>query len=84
MKAAEKGKTPYTETINTHISPEWCVYRTFAYGDVADPLRIYLGKDCVKTFIEHIDDKVKRFYATFPQQLMTEITDVLKTEYEAT
>ena len=84
MKAAEKGKAPYTEKIDTYISPEWCVHRTFAYGDVADPLRIYLGKDCVKTFIEHIDDKVKWFYATFPQQLMTEITDVLKTEYEAT
>ena len=38
----------------------------------------------MKTFIEYIDDKVKWFYATFLQQLMTEITDVLKTEYEAT
>ena len=34
-------------------------------------------------FIAHMEDKVKRLYATFPQQPMTELTDVLKREHYA-
>ena len=45
---------------------------------------MYHGKDCVKIFIEYIEDEVKWFYATFPQQPMTEITDVLKRESKVT
>ena len=47
------------------------------------PLKMYRGKDCVEKFVEYIDEEVKRLYAAFPQQPMTELTDVLKREHEA-
>ena len=33
--------------------------------------------------IEYIEEEVKRLYATFPQQPMTELTDMLKKEHKA-
>ena len=83
MKAERKGKAPYTEKINTHVLSGWCVYSTFAYGDVPNLLKMYRGKDCVEKFVEYIEEEVKRLYATFPQQPMTKLTDVLKREHEA-
>ena len=76
MKAGRKGKTSYTEKINTHAPSRWCVHSTFAYGIVPNPLKMYRGKDCVEKF-------VKQLYATFLQQPMTKLTDVLKREHEA-
>ena len=55
------------------------MYRLFAYGDVLDPWKICHGKDCVGKFVEHIEDEIKCM-----QQPMTELTDVLKREYEVT
>ena len=78
MKAERKGEAPYTENINTQVPSGWSVRSTFAYGDVLDPLKRLCGK-----FVGHIEDKVNRLYATFPQQPMTELTDVLRTEHEA-
>ena len=78
MKAERKGKAPDTGKINTHRPSGSCVHNTFDYGDVPDPLKIYRGKDCVEKFVEHIEEEVKRLYATFPQQPMIELTDVLK------
>ena len=83
MKDERKGKTSYTEKINTHGPSGWCVHSTFSYGDVPDPLKMYRGKDCVEKFIEHIEDEVKRLYATFLQKPMTELTDVLKRVHKA-
>ena len=37
----------------------------------------------MKKFVEHIEEEVKRLYATFPQQPMIELTDMLKREQEA-
>ena len=65
MKDERKGKTPYTENINTHGPSGWCAHSTFPYGDVPDPLKMYRGKDCVEKFIEHIEDEVKLLYTTF-------------------
>ena len=48
MKTERKGKAPYTKKINTHVSSGWCVNRTFAFGGVYDPLKMYWGKDCVE------------------------------------
>ena len=53
------------------------------FGDVPNPLKMYQGKDCVETFVEYIEEEVKRLYATFPQQPMTELTNVLKREHKA-
>ena len=83
IKTERKGNTPYTEKISTLVPSGCCVHSTFDYGDVLDLLKMYRGKDCVEKFIERIDDEVKRLHATFPQQPMTELTDVLKREQEA-
>ena len=82
LKSKRKGES-YTEKINTHVPSGWCVYSKFAYGDVPDPLKLYRGKDCVETFVEHIEAEVKRLYETFPQQPMMELTDILEREHEA-
>ena len=42
---------------------------------------MYRGKDYVEKFVEHIEEEVKLLYATFPQQPMIELTDVLKREH---
>ena len=84
MKAERKGKVPYTEKIDTHVPSGWCVHRTFAYGDVPDPLKMYRGKDCEKVRRTHSrrSKEVKWLYATFPQQPVIEVTDALKREHE--
>ena len=78
----ERTGNSYTEKVNRHVPSGWCVYSKFAYGDVPDPLKLYRGKDCVEKFVEHIEVEVKRLYETYPQQPMTELTDVLKREHE--
>ena len=41
MKTERKGKTPYTEKINTYVPSGWYVHSTFGYGDISDPLKMY-------------------------------------------
>ena len=48
MKAERKGNASYTEKINTHAPLGWCVHRTFAYGDISNPVKMYQSKDCGK------------------------------------
>ena len=67
MKDGRKDKTPYTEKINTHVPSGWCAHITLAYGDVANPLKMYWDKDCVEKFLQYIKEELKRLYATFPQ-----------------
>ena len=47
-------------------------------------MKIYRDKDCVEWFVDQIEDEVKRLHATFPQQAMAEVTDVLKREHIVT
>ena len=54
----------------------------FAHGDIQDPLRVYRGQDCVETFIEHIENEVKRLYAIFPEQPMIPLTYILQQEHK--
>ena len=82
MKAGKNGKAPYTDKINTHVPSGSCVHSTFAHGDVPNPLNMHQGKDCVETFVEYIEEEVKRPYATFPQQPMTRLTDESKREHK--
>ena len=44
---------------------------------------MYQGKDCVKKFVEYIEEEVKRLHEIFPWQPMAKLTDVLKREHEA-
>ena len=60
-----------------------CAQSTFAYGDIPDPLKMYSVKDCVEKLVEHNEYELKPLYKTFPQQPMTELTDVMKREHEA-
>ncbi|XP_057305273.1 uncharacterized protein LOC130642205 [Hydractinia symbiolongicarpus] len=57
--------------------------RTFAYGEVPDPLTVYRGKDCVTRFVNHLEDEVKRLYSTYPQQDMLPLSEVLKKEHDS-
>ena len=83
MKTEREGKAPYTEMINTHVPSGWCVHSTFAYGNVSDPLKIYRGEDCVKKFVEYIEEEVRRLYEKILKQPVIKLTDVLKREHEA-
>ena len=83
MLYADFGKAPYTEKINTHVPSGWCVHSTFSYGDVPDLLKMYQGKDYVEKSMEYIEEEVKQLYATFSQQPMIELSDVLKREHKA-
>ena len=55
----------------------------FTYGDILDQFKMYRGKVCVEKFVKQMKDEVKRLYATYPQQLMTDLTDVMKLQHEA-
>ena len=55
-KAERKGKIPYTEKINAHVRPGWCVRNKFVHGDVLDPMKVYCDKHYVDKFIEHIEE----------------------------
>ena len=57
----------YTEKIDTQVPSGWCVHNIFAYGNVLDLLKIYLGKDCVETFVEQTEDEIKQLLVTIPQ-----------------
>ena len=37
----------------------------------------------MEKFVEYIEEEVKQLYAKFPQQPMTELSDVLKREHKA-
>ena len=83
LKTERLGKASYTEKLNTHVPSGWCVYSKFAYGDVPDPMTDYRGTDCVEKFMDHVEKESKRLCELYPQQPMSELTDVLKREYAA-
>ena len=83
MKNERKGKVPYTEKLNKHIPSEWFVNTTFSYGDVPDPLKVNQVKGYIQKFVEYIEEEVKQLCATFPQNPMTKLTEMLKREHEA-
>ena len=65
---------PYTNEVNQHTPSGWCVYSKFAYGDIDNPLRLYRGKDCIKTFCNYIKREVHRLYHMFPELSMDPLT----------
>ena len=70
MRAEWKCKVPYTEQINTHVLSGCCVHSAF-------PLKMYHGKGWDENFVQHIEHEVKLLDKIFPQQPMTEPTDLL-------
>ena len=65
---------PYTNEVNQHTLSGWCVYSKFAYGDVDNPLRLYGGKDCIKTFCNCIKGEARRLCHMFPELPMGPLT----------
>ena len=65
---------PYINKVNQHIPSGWCVYSKFSYGDVNDPLKIYRGKDCIKTFCNYIKGEARRLHHMFPELPMGPLT----------
>ncbi|XP_057310567.1 uncharacterized protein LOC130648531 [Hydractinia symbiolongicarpus] len=53
----ENARETKTKKLNKHVPCGWCTYSTFAYDDISYPLYRYRGKDCVKMFVQHIEDK---------------------------
>ena len=65
---------PYTNEVNQHTPSGWCVYSKFAYRDVDNPLRLYRGKHCIKTFCNYIKGEARRLYHMFPELPMDPLT----------
>ena len=63
-----------TKQINHHNLSRLCTYRTCAYGEVKDPLKLYQGKDCVEVFCKYIKEEVKRLYHMFLERPMKSST----------
>ena len=59
--------------INKHIPCGFCLYETFAYGESKDPLMLYRGQDCVKVFVDSIEQKVKAMFNK-PRKSMEKLT----------
>ena len=76
MDPVEPGSPnqPYTNEVNQHMPSGWCVYSKFAYGDVDNLLRLYRGKDCIKTFCNYIKGEALRLYHMFPELPMDPLT----------
>ena len=54
--------------VNQHIPSRFCIYSKFAYGEVENPLRLYIDEDCVEKFCDHIREEAKRLYHMFPEK----------------
>ncbi|XP_057296218.1 uncharacterized protein LOC130625168 [Hydractinia symbiolongicarpus] len=79
----EDKRETKTTKLNKHVPCGWCTYSTFAYGSVPDPLTVYRGDDCVKKFVDNLEDEIKRLYDTYNQQDMLPLTEVLKREHDS-
>ena len=66
---------PYTINANKYVPSGWCVYSTFSYGDVNDPLKLYRGEYCFEKFCKHLKQEAYRLYHLFPEKPMTPLTN---------
>ena len=61
---------PYTTEVNQHMPSGWCVYSKFAYGDVDNPLRLYIeAKIALKLFVITSKEKLVDCITYFPSYL---------------
>ena len=51
------------EKINTYVQSE----RHVCLWKCLDPLKMYLGKNCVEKFVEYNEDDLRRLCSAFPQ-----------------
>ena len=64
----------YTEVINQHIPPGFCVNSEFTYGKDENPLKLYRGEDCLEVFCSYISNEARRLYHMFPDKPMKTLT----------
>ncbi|MCE2507588.1 MAG: hypothetical protein J4F36_14200, partial [Nitrosopumilaceae archaeon] len=69
------------DEMGEHIPCGFSVYSKFSYGSVPDSLKVYRGEDCVKKFIDYIQEEVKRLYAMFPPKAKLELSSDEKQQY---
>ena len=74
-QSQQNPNQPYTNEVNQHTPSGWCVYSKFAYGDIDNPLRLYRGKDSIKTFCNYIKEEAHRLYHMFPELPMDPLTE---------
>ena len=70
-----------TRGINVHQLSGWCMYSTFAYGKVINPLKQYRGIDCVSKFCDTIMAEAKRLYESAPKKPMDKLTKEQNVEF---
>ena len=61
--------------VNQHIPSGWCVYSTFPYGKVENPLKLYRGEDCIEKFCDHIKEEAHRLYHMFLERPVDPLTN---------
>ena len=64
----------YTLEVTKHSPHGWCLYSKFAYGEVKNPLKLYIGKDCLEKFCDYIRQEAHRLYHMFPENPMDPLT----------
>ena len=67
---------------NNHVPSGWYVRSEFAYGKVENPLKLYRGEDCVKTFCDHVIGEAHCLYQSFPEKPMKLLTPKEMDRYE--
>ena len=67
--------------VNVHQHSGWCMYSKFAYGKVTNPLKQYIGRDCVSKFCETIMAEAKRLYKSAPKKPMDKLTKEQTVEF---
>ena len=71
-----------TRGVNIHMPSGWCVYSTFSYGDVTNPLAEYRGPDCISKFCKHIISEAKQLYDSLPECSVAPLTKSQLKEYK--
>ena len=67
-------RTSSNRGVNNHVPSGWCVYSSFAYGKVENPLKLYRGEDCIKKFCDHVIGEAHRLYHAFPEKPIEPLT----------
>ena len=69
--------------INKHTPSGLCTYSTFAFGDIANPLKLYRGKDCVEECCKYIRSQAYKLYNDYPEKPMIPLTSNQWKEYNS-
>ena len=80
-RAPNNPEMSSTRGINVHQPSGWCIYSTFAYGKVTNPLKQYRGRDCVSKFCKTIMAEAKGLYESAPKKPRNKLTKEQTVEF---